>query len=765
MSNEILTALSGSKLDAWLDEMEGYLSNLYDDHQNADPKTSELPALLGQYTYQPDSMDLVFRLFRLWTAVSDQAESLRVLKEDGPAVLQRLDEPDKPFAQLQLSFWYADYCESFERERWVDALGETMALIESSPQADDYNLWENLIRRADSAQAFAIKRAGFNKLLALDSMQPNRGNFRAYDQATHQMRLAHTYAEEDLSELAQQHARNALAFLEQADGEQLVDYDDWLYMGNQLIYIIPEEYPRIAAGTYSRCADDMHLADRRAVEVKLARIDARSLYAREQYNEAFARAKQGHIELVSDERSEAEWHGRVDRFGMTLLHWYLQQQRYDDAAELAYESVFARRIGAGEFSVHRALEVFEAQTHQDARWALALAYASRHEDWHAIVCRNETQEEAFARYYAAAKAVHPDHPGLALLDAYQTFSDGDYQATLNLLEPIFTAPEVKSTFHAYVYYMMLCSRAKVHGVHAIFEQPIWTPDVGGWYFLTGGFLQQSFRQAFSDEIAWEDWPREQINDLRIAYYELGMESYERAFAEGNLHYKSSNAHFYSMMSNNLALCYTDKNEHQKAVDVHLKGIAISDFVEHHSGLLSNYFALEDYQAYVATADDLWQLGQQRGHSCSVPTDYMWRVAAFLRNHLDRAAETPMWIERLDQWLDGLPEQERAERYNEYLEVKLIMLRNVADHQAEDALLTVNAMRADVEASDYPPALRMLAYNFHKRGDLELALEYYDKTIASAQSSDYPRQIELAEKNKQLILDRQNSTKKPWWKLW
>jgi len=309
------------------------------------------------------------------------------------------------------------------------------------------------------------------------------------------------------------------------------------------------------------------------------------------------------------------------------------------------------------------------------------------------------------------------------------------------------------------------SRVKVHGVARALQQPFAASPAAGWCYNLGVWLDFHLQQACgaSDD---GDWPEQEIDALKARYYEAAVVHFDAFFATGEGWFRDGDVHVYSMLCNNLAIYYRwNLKQYDKAIELHHKGLATSPFAEHHNGLVSCYSASERKAELIAAADQLWHYALDHGYGRHDPTDYFKRVCRALYE-LDRDNEIDIWLQRLDEWWNGLDRDEQAENEDDYLGTLLVMLRNLAWSQPADALARLTRVMPRVQANALPGVRRLAGNVYENTKHYEQAMALYQESLKMVRPGD-----ESDAEQAGYVRDDMASCKKamaagkPWWKLW
>jgi tetratricopeptide (TPR) repeat protein len=743
--------LSGVALDTFLDETEEAANLQEQAGVAADLHQSALLAALRRRPCRADNMGTVVRLFRLWLRAGDAASARRVVEHDGFHVLAGLPREEQAAARISLAFWLIEVMlEGTDKPGLQQALAQAEKLLRESPaQQSTDNAWAHLAHQAAEAGDRACERRCAAERHARHTALAERAAFRAWDDALLAVRLGESFAAEGRADEARAHARQAIAALAEASPDQDVDTDDWFRLGDALIALAPDSIDDITRHVMARVPADMAPALQHAVRVQLARLQARALWALGRHAEALERAPQGRFDLSGDDD---------DSFSAQVLDWLMSAGRAGEAAQLAFESVFHERPVSSQRGCELAAQ--QAAASADVQWTLALAFAATCEamQW---VCGDESPAAFFERQLARAAVLAPGHPAIDLLRAQRLLADGDdHHAALPLLES--AVPRVPGLANSSIVESLWLCRMWVHGVEKALDLPFVDGRCGGWCYTLGVRLEDLHEQLPEGT----EWPEARIDELRQRYYEQGLAYFEACFAGGTGLYRDGNAHTYSMLCNNLGIRYRYGLKNSgPAIELHRKGIAASPFAEHYDGLMWCHHDLGDNAAFVDTADQLWHFAMNHGYSRHSPTGYITYVSEALYK-LDRDSELAIWLQRLEEWWNGLEAEERAEAAGEYRHVMVFLLSDMSSTQPQDALARIEPVLPQLRADGLPNPLMNAALCIERAGQIAQAQALYREALALC--DPFHPDFGTARERAQHGIDRCGEAlraTRPWWRFW
>ncbi|MDA8453969.1 hypothetical protein M4R22_04255 [Acidovorax sp. GBBC 3334] len=767
-------ALQGPLLDAYLDEAEAIAADTdagTDDGTGADlPRQQALAAMLGRQPLHPDALDALHRIHALWLEAGRPNEALAALDRHGEALVQDLPAAERHDARVDLVFARVQSQQARHGDTpdighpeagpaLAQALAAAERLLSEPPVADQSDrAWEHLAAQAGRSRDFPLARRCAAARLALQQATPGRAAFRAWDSAVAALRTGTVHAAEGDAALGRQAAQQAMDHLRMAEAGQDVDHEDWLNLGPGLIALDPEGIATVAQQVERLLPADTPRPRRRDVAVRLARLQARALHAQGRREEALSQARQGRFGLTGD---------ADDGFTCHVLDWLIEAGRDADAARLAFECTDNQRPRSAQYACRLALErQAAAQSGQagDAApsvyWTLALAAAALHEEMH-WVAAPQPVDAFFDAQLALARASAPTHPAIGALQAQWWHARGAESArVLPLLEAAAREPALA---HPGVLQALWLHRVRAHGIEAALQQPFAGAPAAGWCYHMGTWIDHHLH---GEAGAPEGWPERAVSDLAARYYELALTHFEAFFATGEGWFRDGDVHVYAMLCNNLAIYRRwALQQYDRAVELHHKGLAASPFAEHHHGLMHCYEQSDRKAEFVAAADTLWHFAAEHGYGRHDPTEYFDDVGSALYD-LDRDNEIAIWLQRLDEWWNGLDDEDRGEHRTGFLATQLLLLRYMAWTQPADALARLEPMMDTLRAAEGPRMRRLAGAVFEYARDHARAMALYRESLqavrpgeeSDAREAGYTRE-RMAQCQKAMRAAR------PWWKFW
>lgn len=757
--------IRGPLLDAYLDEVEaladepGEGSN--DEASGAETLQAKLAAMLGRQHCEADSMDSLRRLYRLYLRAGDTTMALHVIDIQGAGLCSALPEEERAEADVSLAFWRLHALQAKHRETPQSlpggdaaAVAETARLLDALPvdrQSDD--AWACLADYAEEADNHTLVRQCCNKRHALAALQPERARFRAWDAAFLQIRLAKSFATEGESAKARSAVDAAFDGLKNAAADQDVDHNDWLGLGEQALQLFPACFTRIRDEVRAHLVvDNCPPAQRREVEVQLARLEAGALYREGKLVEALEKSREGRFGLSGEDSD--------DEFSVQVIDWLLEAGRRAEAARLAFESAFNERADSGPYACRLALQQVQDPALTDAYWPLTLAYCAISEDlqW---VMNEENPAAFFARHLELASRLMPDHPAIGLLRAINLVrKSADFAQALPLLEKAAQLPELATPL---TLESLWTCRIRLYGLEKGLAQPYVDASSGGWCYNMGVWLNSFLRNQLP---AGSAWPAAQAEALGARYYESALRYFETFIVSGKGTFRDGNVHVYSMLCNNLAIYYRiEKNAYKAGAELHVKGIAASPFAEHHEGLMWCYYKADLDAAFIDAADQLWHFAADHGYSRHIAANYVPSVCRVLEK-LGRPHEIAIWLQRLDEWWASLDAAEQSENERGYHDALVLVLWRLVQVQPEDAGLRMQRSLAAIRSMEVPLLSRDAALVLEEAGNIAEALKLSEEASAmlAREGAQADRELIKLLKEKMAQL-RAMLRPRPWWKFW
>jgi cellulose synthase operon protein C len=752
-----MTTLSGSRLQAFLDDTDEAVDQQVEAEVDEDIIRAGLITTLSKQTCRADSMNTVYKLHRLWMRAQQTEQALSVLNEQAQAVVQALPADEQSGAQVAIAFWLMSAHDQAKELGQGDAglrasLHHTEAVLGHIPVADqsDEN-WNRLASWAHDAGDFELQRRCIKAIHTRELAQAGRAAYRAWDEAVCSLRTGKSFAGQGDLTQARVCAQTTIAALEQAAPDQDVDHLDWLKLSDSLIELFPEGLPAVAKNIRERLPRDASLPVRRGVEVRVARLEAKVAAAQGWLDEALVKAEQGRYGLTED---------ADDQFSCLMMDWLMQAGRNEAAGRIAFESAFNERPGSAEHAFRLAQAELVKGLQPHPYWALTLACAI-HDDELQWLWGEEAPEAFALRHIAIAEQVAPGHTAVAAVQAFHVLATEKNDAkALALLETAVKHPDMASSKN--IEQLWFC-RMRVHGVTKALKMPVVPCIAGSWCYAIGVALNNQVESELPEGTRFDS---NAVEALGAQYYEMGLFRFESFFASGKGHFKDADVHTYSMLCNNLAIYYRyNIDQPQKALPLHHKGIAASPFAEHYNGVMSSYRQIGDNAKYVQAADELWHYAKENGYSRHCPSDYAsWVCGALVE--LNRQAEVPIWLQRLDEWWSEQDDEEKQEGLVSYLGALTSILAKISHTQADDALARLESALPQIQATSDPCCHRLAGLTLENAGQLERALNLFQRaTQIGMQDEGDQQQRAYAKEDVERCKKAMKKNRGPWWKVW
>ncbi|MFI8619162.1 hypothetical protein ACIGHN_27050 [Acidovorax sp. NPDC077693] len=756
------TPLSGSRLEVFLDDTEEAVDEQLEAGISEDSIRTGLAAALRSQLCRADSMSAVYKLHRLWLRAAECDEALRVLDEQGPASVEALPLDEKTSAKIALAFWRVSahsqaHRQSGNSEGLAASLMATEALLRNQPLTSrSTEDWDKLAYFSHGSGDFEMQRRCFAAIHECDTAQQGRSAYRAWDDAVLALRRSESYADQGNATQAKACAQACLQALAATEPGQDIDHHDWLKLSDKLIALAPESVGLVVKNIRDRMPPDTSLPVKRGIEVRLFRLEAKAAAAQGQMHDALAKAQLGRYALSEDDD---------DGFTCLVMDWLLATGQDEAAAKLGFESVHNARSTSAEHACRLAqvalarTDVSQALGHP--YWALTMACAVEEDELHWI-CGDEDPRAFGDRHLSMAERAAPGNAATAAVRAARLLrSDGNEHQALMLLESAVAQPELANSRNIEQLWFL---RMRLHGVAKALTLPVVEATSGGWCYNVGVALNHRLPQELPAKTRYD---ANAVADLAARYYEMGLRRYEAFFDSGRGHYKDGDVHAYAMLCNNLAIHYrTRKGAPQHALPLHHKGIAASPFAEHYHGLMVAYYDLDRKADYVHAADQLWHFAQENGYSRHDLSDYAsWVCGALIA--LDRHAEVPIWLQRLDEWWSECGDEQDKEALVSYLSALTSILAKMSRDQPEDALARLEPALIKVTSVQDPCCRRLAGLTLENAGHRDHALQFFEQASRLGDDGEGDRQVrEYAQEDIRRCKSAMGiPDKKPWWKVW
>lgn len=755
MPNLTPSTLSASTLEAFLDETEEALEQQIRTELASPLIQGNLRAAMQRYQYCADTIESVRRLARLWSRAGEPDAALQVLDQDGQAVLAAVSGDEFDDTRLTLALTRVEALSDSPVRALPDAEAAYALLSRMAHGAQSQEAWSYLCWLTVRIGLFELERRCVDGYHAYQCAQAARLPFRAYDKGRAALGRARSYAREGASVSALAAAVEAVQAFQEAGPEQDLDVEDWLYLGDSLVTLMPQGVAAIVERVHElTSATTLSLPRRRDIAVRAARVQARALYQQGALAEALDAARVGRYALSSDDD---------DAFSALVLDWLLEAGQHSEAAELAFESAFNERVVSLDHACRVALAQLAntgANRGSSSYWPLVLAWASTVDSTRWVVGQDDPTEffEAHLRLARQGNVALPAIDavqGLYLIDIAH-----DYAAALPLLESAVRDPGLASS---YVVPKIWECRMRLHGVERALQMPFVEVACAGWCYHIGVVLQDNTHEKLGPG---STWPKQAVDALAARYYERGAALFEHFFATGQGLYRDADVHVYSMLCNNLAIHYRiNAPDYHAAITLHRKGIAASAFAEHYEGLMYCLFLLEDEPGYIEAADQLWHFAVECGYSRHSPARYILDLVQCLHRQ-ERGAQIAVWLQRLEQWWNLLDEDDRSEHAGDYWDAMSVALYFMGYSQEADALACLDTVLPELCDADRPMATRMAANSLSRAGQHERALVLYRQAVTQTFPPDEWGSAQRTYALRDLAeCERQIRVSRPWWRIW
>lgn len=768
------TVLSGIPLDQFMDRLEV-------EHQE-----HGADYLLGQLRAQPlkaASLESIGRLHGLWVNAGDAGAAKSVLADDGQALIEATPVDARNELKVNLLIYQLRLGNYLKDEEGVLQTLDTLQQLthESLPfdieQYRRYRIFDDL---QHATLDIALKAIEVRHTLAL--INPGRHAFRAWDDADRHQRRAQVLADHDRDEEAREAALAAIAALRTAGEGQDIDANDWLWLGDALIEIVPLRLALFEQPVMQLTAD-LSLPQRREWEVRLARLAARSLHAQGDLAGALKICEVATLSLES---------GGGDNFVDYHLPWLLENGQIDEAGQRAFEDIYEVRVGMWTGTAYWVNERLLDAEDSSAWWPLCVMRACDDQTvlerflsglpWrdestpsqgplldalHAARDDLEQIDNVFALALAEATRRAPNHPWITRLMAVREGQAGriDANSQLTMLREAVSAGNLQDNRS---HFALFSAHASVYGIADALHQPLPPLASGMSYYHFANNLEglvETHVEQLSKEQAEPIWW--QLREVQKVAYEHGQARMEQCITSGRGHRFDACAHQYSMLCNNLAINYRCYNDQLmgRALELHARGIAASPFAEHYQGILENRILIKDDQGIAEAAEQLWHYAADHGYSRHDPEEYVQDVTRALYR-LDREREILIWLERLLKWQEACEISDNELEYSPlFARMKMAMYLSYTLPEAATSLWLRYA--PIIDEGDEPSLLGCAGDVLKGLGRKEEAVAYYQRSILRSDPNNAVDQGNN-ELFRQWIAELQAPTKpagKAWWQIW
>jgi cellulose synthase operon protein C len=747
-------AISGDLLDALLDRADALMEGDGDEDATPSdvPRDAQLAALLGAQPCEPTTMEALHRLYRLWLQAGKPQEALAALAAHSSPVISALPADEQADAKVSHTLWTLDALESAGDKAAIKShLETTSALLKTSSEhgrLDD--AWGYVCRVAQDAGEHEIMRNGAVERHTLVARDPDRSRYRAWDESVKLLRLARSYKVEERETEAKEQVQHALKALLDAAPDQDLDADDWINFGDTIATIDPSSLTHVLNGARMALPDNTSVGERRDLEVRLARIGAKARYHEKKLAEAIKKSVEGRYYLTRD---------NDDSFSALVLDWHLEAQDEAAAAALAFECIFYERTYSSGYAISVMEKKFTEGTANHPLWALARAAAAMENEYSEHLA-GEDEAAFIERHVKLAEASGQKLPeAAAVRGIYLAKHQKNLVGALPHLEAAVTHGEMRSPD---VMEQLWLARVHRLGLDAAIRSEPPLCASASWNYAMGVWLTGGFDEALAENITVSD---EMGYTLATRYYEAAISGFETFFTGKQGHYKDADIHTYSMLCNNLGIAYRYyQKQPERALPLHQKGIATSSFAEHYNGVMNCYEQMDGKDAeYLVAADELWNYSSEYGYGRHDPSSYFGSVALALHN-LGRDKEIAIWLQRAQEWWQGMDADDQAENKHDYLAAQTDTLRYLAFSQPHDAVARMDLILQDARAQNKSRMYRISGYVYENAGIPDKALPLFKEALQCLEANP----DDGVENEREWLTDAISRCKgggKAWWKVW
>lgn len=507
-------------------------------------------------------------------------------------------------------------------------LEAAVAALARTPRRRDVDeRWQRLIDQCGDARAFALQRRCLDAQYALRLADPGRAACRAWDQAQLAILRGRSFLHEGDS--AQAHAEGSAALQCMADDGGTLAFNDCLALARDLARLVPEKMGGVARHIRALRPAGMAPANRRDLDIRIARLEANAQWRLGRLDLAIAWARAGRYGTYTD---------HDDSSGAVLLDWLMDAGRTDEAAALAFESAFNERALSSERAWSLAQEQLDLGRSLSPYWPLTLAYAASCD---APVCVRSGEDPAhyIARHLQLARERAPGHRAIDAVHGLQLLAQQDPARALPLLEAAVCDPALANS--DVVPKLWLC-RMRVHGVAQALAMPFIDSPCAGWCFGIAMALEEQTRKQLPDD---EPWPSDAVAALAMRYDQRALLLFERFFETGAGMFRDAHIRLYAILCCKLANRYRALDPGDARIPLlHEQGLAVIPFGEQYEGLLQYHLDAGNSAAIVDAAQRLWDFCASHPAPEHHPAAYIGRVIDALRA-LGRDDEAEHWRAR------------------------------------------------------------------------------------------------------------------------
>jgi len=668
---------------------------------------AERAAAVAEFLHQrplaPASMSELARLYHLWMALGEPDAANAALHQHRAAVLSAAGaEPADPLRWELMEL---------ESTRHPGDATRRLAAIAAQMHADHalyYELYVEWRKAADHYQAWDLLEADAEWQRGLPPAGDDPEAWR--DARLHSEKALFAHKRGD-AQAMDEYIHSAIAWLsEAARGKGLEFVWWWQELAHHDIPLTPEQMDALVE------AAQAHL---HAIEPPLsapiiathkahhARWQAEAAATHHQWDRALEYARRGHFALEDDQEANEE---ASDRFGAQMLDWYTFAARMGEAAELAWHGIWNVRAPLASNAYTLALQQAE-HDHTRPHWNWILAFAQLrpgllkpdggdypHPAW---LDGEPLPPWPAQTYLERAKQIAPGHPMHALIEGASLAEQQRWHDALPLLERGVLA--LPAYANARTLRQLWCARFLCLSEAEWSQRPF--PESHGARWCNSIGMSLSERTGRINKVCGEaHWQRyyKQRQTLARRYYETARTRFEAFYASGEGAFMDTDFDLYSQLCNNLGVMYDREARHDEAIALYEAGLACKPIGQHYTNLFRSTYAKGNYAEAIAAADRLWYGVQQHPllDDHFNPARYAHRIANAL--HLKfRHHEISIWMDRLNEWWDALPRDERSEDHRpcrgDYLSALMAFLRMYAFAYPDKAAPILRAHLPEVRA--------------------------------------------------------------------
>ena len=722
--------------------------------------------LLASRQLAPGDMDALERLFRIWMWLDQPAQAIAALDAHQARLEADLSHNERLQAARSCALWRLDAAQSQPEQNasqhaaHLEAAADAISASAGARDPDPHRLisaWEHLLQRAGQGKQGEVYARCAREMHALNSQQAQRKNWRSYDDAALQLRLALAAEMGHNLASAEALATKASQTLAQPGPDQDVDEGDWLRLAPDMVRLAPGTLPLVNERAMAALGPNASRALKRDMAVKLARLRARSLWASGDQAGALAAAQQGRFLLSSD---------GDDDFSVLVMDWLLASGQEAEAAKIALDSTWHTRGASGPHAVQLAKHQLRGDSSCPGLWTLVLAAAAFEEDLSEADLRELGHADlATAKQHllSHARALLPNHPAVDVLDAHALHAREQYAQALPKFERLLDAPELANQDSVYNLWL---TRMRVLGAEAALNQRFVEVNSGNASYALGVTFSDAddILQALGlPEAQHAQFPKDALRDLSTRYYERAMLRFEGFFATGEGYVRDGDIHTYSMNCNNLAIRYRYHDQrYEDALGLHLKGLASSPFAEHKDGAMWCQYKLERYPEFIDAAEQLWHFSNDHGYGRHDPSDYFGSVGWALQR-LNRSAEIEIWLDRLHQSRQHLDDDDPD--LPDLLGCEAVLLDYLYPNKPKDCEVRMDAIAPLLTQIGDTWGLTRLGECFMSAQQPQKALQAYELAV-SRHDPESDSEARLTSAREGVAAAQQALKKqKPFWRRW